>query len=254
MRPSPTRPGGPTPLFELRRVACAFGAHEALREVSLTIHPGESVALLGANGSGKSTLLRLLAGLAPPTGGEVLFEGTRLTPERLGDRAFSRLFRRRVAFLFQNPEGMLFCPTVAEEIRFAPLQLGLGEEEADRRLRDLSALLRLLPLEGRPSYALSGGEKKKIALAAILAPGPEVLLLDEPMNDLDPRSRRELRGLLERLRDSGKTLIAATHDLASAEGLFGRAILLSEDHRIAADGPLPPLLDDRALLERHNLV
>jgi cobalt/nickel transport system ATP-binding protein len=250
--PPPSCPSD-MPLFSMDEVAYAYDGIDALRRISFRIRPGESVALLGANGSGKSTVLRLLAGLVLPTEGEVRFSGTALTGATLKDPSFVVDFRRRVGFLFQNPETMLFCPTVTEEIRFAPLQLG-REATARTRTEELLALLRIRHLADRPPYAASGGEKKKIALAAILSADPEAILLDEPMNDLDPRSRREIRDLLLELKRGGRTLIAATHDFDSARGIFDRALLLSEDHRLAARGTLEELIADEALLRAHNLA
>ncbi len=243
-----------TPLFRLDRAGCRYGDHVALREVTLVVEPGESLALLGPNGCGKSTLLRMLAGLHPPDAGTCRFEGREVNRESLREGAFARRLHQRVGLLFQNPSDQLFCPSVEEEILFGPLQLGLGEEEARRRLEDCLELLHLGSLRERPPYALSGGERKRVALGAVLASNPSVLLLDEPFGELDPRGRRALRELLVRLHAAGKTLVAATHDLTLAEGLFHRGVVFREDHRMGADAPLEEILRDRERLEAWNLI
>jgi cobalt/nickel transport system ATP-binding protein len=230
------------------------GGPPALEGVSFAIAPGEAVCLLGANGCGKSTLLRLLDGLAFPTSGRIEAFGRPLLPATLADTAFSREFRRRTALLFQDPDVQLFSPTVLDEIAFGPLALGLSEPEVRARCRDLLALAGIEPLADRAPHTLSGGEKKKVAIAAALALDPAVLLLDEPFASLDPRSQVWLVELLQALRGRGKTIVAATHDLSVVEEVAERAIVLSEDHKIAADAPAERVLADAALLLRVNLV
>lgn len=243
-----------TPLFRLDRAGCRYGDHVALREVTLVVEPGESLALLGPNGCGKSTLLRMLAGLHPPDAGTCRFEGREVNRESLREGAFARRLHQRVGLLFQNPSDQLFCPSVEEEILFGPLQMGLPEGEALRRLEDCLRLLDLGDLRRRAPYALSGGEQKRVALAAVLACNPGTLLLDEPFGELDPRSRRALRDLLARLGRAGKTLVAATHDLSFGEGLFHRGVVFREDHRVGADAPLETILADSKRLEDWNLL
>jgi len=242
-------------VFELSDVSFSYGdGVPALAGVDLTIGPGERVALLGANGSGKSTLLRILGGLAQPSSGEVRAFGAPLTAELLQDEAQAQSFRRRVGIVFQNADAQLFSPTVREEIAFGPLHLGLAKGEALQRVDDMVCLLGLEALIERPPYKLSGGEQKKVALAAVLAIDPEVLLFDEPMGGLDPRTRQWLLEFLEALHEAGKTLILATHDLAELERLADRVVILGEDHRLAAAGPLGELLGDRELLLKVNLI
>lgn len=230
------------------------GEVTALDGVSFTVGPGEAVCLLGANGCGKSTLLRLLDGLAFPSSGRIEAWGRPLLPATLEDEAFAREFRRRVALVFQDPDVQLFSPTVEDEVAFGPLQLGLPPDEVRARTREALALLGVERLAPRPPHALSGGEKKKVALAAALAVDPAVLLLDEPFAGLDPRSQVALVHLLQALRARGKTVIAATHDLTIAEEIAERAIVFAEDHRLAADAPCDAVLRDTALLLRVNLV
>lgn len=243
------------PVFELVRVSYSYEQGvPALVDLDLTIDAGERVALLGANGSGKSTLLRILGGLTPPSGGEIRAFGAPLTTELLGGETRAQGFRRRVGIVFQNADAQLFSPTVRDEIAFGPLHLGLGQDEAQRRVADMVQLLGLEALLERPPYKLSGGEQKKVALAAVLAINPEVLLFDEPMGGLDPRTRQWLLEFLEALHRAGKTLILATHELAELDRLADRAVILGEDHRLAATGAMRELLEDRDLLLNVNLI
>jgi cobalt/nickel transport system ATP-binding protein len=243
------------PIFQLTNVTYRYGGEiVALDGVDLAVHGGESLMILGANGSGKSTLLRLLAGLIFADQGTVTAFGAPLTEERLEGADFRSTFRSRVGFLFQNPDIQLFSATVFEEIAFGPLQLGLGPDEARRRIEDLLGWLGIGGLRERSPLQLSGGEKKKVAIAAVLAMNPDVLLLDEPTAALDPRSRHwfmELAGELGRL---GKTVVTATHDLAFAERTGTRVMVVGEAHRIAAAGPPSKILADRDLLVGANLI
>jgi len=244
-----------TAVFELSNVSFSYGGGvPALTGVDLTIGEGERVALLGANGSGKSTLLRILGGLTQPSVGDVRAFGAPLNSELLQDEARAQAFRRRVGIVFQNADAQLFSPTVREEIAFGPLHLGLAKDQALQRVDDMVRLLGLEALVERPPYKLSGGEQKKVALAAVLAIDPEVLLFDEPTGGLDPRTRQWLLEFLQALHEAGKTLILATHDLAELERLADRVVILGEDHRIAAVGQLEEMLGDRDLLLRVNLI
>ena len=244
-----------TTVFELADVYFTYGGGvTALAGVDLTIDEGERVALLGANGSGKSTLLHLLGGLVQPTGGEIRAFGAPLTAELLRDEARAQAFRRRVGIVFQNADAQLFSPTVRDEIAFGPLHLGLGQGEAQQRVDDRVRLLGLESVVELAPYKLSGGEQKKVALAAVLAIDPDVLLIDEPMSGLDPRTRQWLLEFLEALHEAGKTLVVATHELAELERLADRVVILGEDHRLAAAGPVGGMLSDRALLLSVNLI
>jgi cobalt/nickel transport system ATP-binding protein len=225
-----------------------------LAEASVTVAPGESVVVVGANATGKSTLLHLLAGLVFPTGGAVEGFGTPLTEAALERGEFARSFRQRVGVLFQDTDAMLFNATVYDEIAFGPLQLDLPPEEVRRRVGEMMDLLGLRPIAQQPPHALSGGEKKKVAFAALLATSPEVLLLDEPTAGLDPRFQRWFVELALELRHLGKSLVTATHDLHIADEIGDRLIILGEDHRIAAAGPPRRILCDLDLLLSVNLV
>jgi len=221
---------------------------------SLTVEEGESLVVLGANASGKTTLLQLLGGLIFPNSGEVRAFGEPLTESALAKPEVNARFRQHVGILFQDADAMLFNPTVYDEIAFGPLQLDLPSDEVRRRADDMIALFGLAPIAEQPPHRLSGGERRKVALAAILAVSPEVLLLDEPTSGLDPRSQRWFVELVQELRGMGKTLVTTTHDLHVADEIAGRIIVLGEDHTIAAEGPRHEILTDLDLLLSVNLV
>ena len=219
--------GGPMNLFDLDAVTYRFNRIVALDGLSLSIPPGTRVGLLGANGSGKSTLLRLLDGLYFPDSGSVRFQGEPLTEARFADDEFAYGFRRRVGMVFQNPDVQLFNPTVFDEVAFGPLQLRWPGRRGPRP-RDGRSLerLRLAHLKDRVPQRLSGGEKKRVALASVLVMDPEVLLLDEPTDALDPRSQSQLIDLLIGWADGSKSVITATHDLGILEEIADRCFVL----------------------------
>lgn len=223
----------------------------ALRGVSFAVSAGERIALLGANGCGKSTLLKLLNALVFPTAGEIRAFGRALTDSALLDGAW---FRSRVGLVFQNSDAQLFSSSVREELAFGPLHLGLPVEEVERRIDDIARLLGIAGLLDRPPFRLSGGEKRKVAIACTLTLNPDVLLMDEPTSGLDPRSQQWLLETASRLAAAGKTLVTATHDLASVPILADRAVVIAEDHTLAADGPVGTVLADLRLLLSVNLI
>jgi cobalt/nickel transport system ATP-binding protein len=246
------------PIFELRNVSYTYlRQFEALRDVNLTINPGELVAIMGANGSGKSTLLSILNALTYPTSGEFHAFGTLVKEEAfdtLDENGFSRFFRKKVGFLFQNPDVQLFSSTVFDEIAFGPLQLDMPQEETRQRIDDVIAMLGIENLRDRAPHMLSGGEKKKVCIASILATNPDVLLLDEPTGGLDPRSQMWLIDLIQALARSGKTIITATHDLDIVEKISTRAIVVGEDHTIKVDRDSTAVMNDLELLMSANLI
>jgi cobalt/nickel transport system ATP-binding protein len=226
----------------------------ALAGASLTVAAGERVALLGANGCGKSTMLKLLAGLIEAERGTVHAFGTHLTESTLDDEQFARGFRARVGFVFQSSDAQLFSPTVRDEMAFGPLHLGFDRSEIERRVDDVLALLDITELADRAPYQLSGGEKKRVAIASVLVTNPDVLLFDEPTAALDPRTQQWLLDLVVELHRAGKTIVCATHDLASLDQVADRCFVFSEAHRIVACGSPAEILADRPLLEATNLV
>ena len=226
----------------------------ALSGVSLSIFEGEKFAVIGSNGSGKSTLLQVMNGLIYPRSGRVFFRGKEVSEESLRKKAFLRSFRSSVGYVFQDSDVHLFCPSVLDELMFGPLQLGLSEDEAHERVRGVMAMLEISHLQDRPSYMLSGGEKKKVVIGSILTMNPRVLLLDEPMSGLDPRTRSFLIELMILLNEAGKTLVIATHDLSFVSEMQCRVAVLSEDHRIEKIGTADEILHDEELLLKVNLI
>ena len=242
-------------IFETKSLDYDYpGNIPALRQLSLSIGPGELVALLGANGSGKSTLLKLMDGLIFPTGGQMLAFGKHLSEKALKDAQFVREFRRRVGLVFQDSDVQLFCPTVWDEVTFGPLQLGISKDEVVSRASEALKLLNIDHLRERPPYRLSGGEKKKVALASVLSLQPQVLLLDEPTNGLDPWSQGSLIDFLLRWADKDKCMVFSTQDLDIVEEVATRVIVLGNDHGIVADGEPEKFLSDPDFLLKTNLV
>ena len=219
-------------LIELDNITFAYDSGEApvLRELSLSVEAGECLALRGGNGAGKTTLLRVLNGLSFPQSGVYRFDGTQIDAAWLKKQKNAKSFHKRVGYLFQNPEVMLFNATVREEIAFGHRQLGLPRGETEARVRDCMALFGLEPLADKAPYHLSGGQKKQTALAAVLALNPEVLVLDEPLAGLDERTRERLIALLTELKAAGKTLILATHDAALCRALSARVLELKPEY------------------------
>jgi len=226
----------------------------ALDHVSLTVRPGETVAILGSNGSGKSTLLKILDGLYFPNSGSITAFGQLLTEERLREDQFNFDFRSRVGFVFQDSDAQLFMPSVWDEIAFGPLQLGIDRDAVVNRVESALAALQIEKLRDRPPHQLSGGEKKRVALASVLSLSPEVWILDEPSAGLDPRSAAWLKGFILAQAKMGKTVIVSTHDLALVEATAGRLYVLDEMHKIIAEGNPAEILSDRSILLKANLI
>ena len=241
--------------FSLKGVSFDYQAGmPALSQISFDIARGEKVALLGANGSGKSTLLKVLNGLEFPSRGALTCFGDAISETALKDEDYACRFRRRVGFVFQNSDSQLFCSTVRAELAFGPLHLRLPPTEIETRVAEVASMLEITQLLERAPFRLSGGEKKKVALASILVINPDVILLDEPTNNLDPRSQRWLIDILLKLNEAGKTIVSATHDLDVANEISDRAVVLTEDHGLAAIGPTRDILHDTNLLTSVNLI
>lgn len=242
-------------LFHLQGVGFTYGRGiEIFRNLNLKIDKGESVCLLGANGSGKSTLLKILCGLVFPDEGRFEAFGQEINEEVMENDRIAQEFHRRVGFIFQNSDSQLFTTRVWDEIAFGPMQLALSRSEVKQRVDDVIQMLNLEELKGRSPYLLSGGEKKKVAVASVLVLNPEVLILDEPTNGLDPRTQRWLIDLLLELNRRGCTIITSTHNLELAHALSQRALVLSEQHQLVYDGPTSEALGNRNLLQKVNLI
>src|SRR3954471_22489012 len=226
----------------------------ALDEVSLSVHRGEKIALLGANGCGKSTLLKVLDGLVFPDSGTFRAFGSEVTEDRLEDEQFNQGFRSRVGFVFQNADAQVFSPTVREEVAFGPLNMAMDRDQVDARVADTLAMLDITELADRAPYQLSGGQKKRVAIASLLVMNPDVLLFDEPTAALDPRTQQWLIELIVELNRAGKTIVLATHDLETIDVLADRCLVFGEDHKIADGGTPHEILADRDLMLSVNLI
>ena len=222
---------------------CYSDGTRALTEVSFRVANGESVAVIGENGAGKSTLLLHLNGSLKPSSGRIEVAGLELNKKNLNS------IRSRVGMVFQNPDDQLFMPTVYDDVAFGPLNMGLTGDEVIKCVESALAKVGLLQLKEKAPFRLSGGEKKKIAIATVLSMSPDILVFDEPAANLDPRGRRSLITLLKNL---GQTRIIASHDLDLVLELCKRTIVLHQG-RIVADGKTSDLLADRELLERCSL-
>jgi cobalt/nickel transport system ATP-binding protein len=246
------------PIIDLRNITYSYvGKIDALKGISLKVEAGEQVSIMGANGSGKSTLLAIMDGLVFPTTGEYYAFGQKVTEDAfdsIKDNPFRTYFRKKVGFVFQNSDVQLFSSTVYEEIAFGPLQMDLSADEVKSRVEDVIKMMDIAKLRDRAPHTLSGGEKKKVCIASVLATNPDVLLLDEPTAGLDPRTQLWLIELLQELAEAGKTVVTATHDLDIIEQISNRAVVMGEDHTIKVDRKTTEVLSDLELLLATNLI
>ncbi|MDQ6788937.1 MAG: energy-coupling factor ABC transporter ATP-binding protein [Acidobacteriota bacterium] len=240
-------------VFEVSNVTFRYNDVVALNDLSVSIEQNKRIAILGANGSGKSTFLRLLDALYFPDKGTISAFGEQLTEEAFQDEEFAFNFRRRVAFVFQNPDVQLFNPTVFDEIAFAPLQLRWSKDEIKKRVGETMEMMEISHLKDRSPHRLSGGEKKRVALASVLILDPQVLLLDEPTAALDPKSQGRVVDFLVGWSGAAKTIITATHDLDIVEDISDYCFVF-QNGRIAGAGTPAEILSDNALLENTNLI
>jgi cobalt/nickel transport system ATP-binding protein len=232
------------PIVEVRGLAHRYpDGTPALRGVDLRIPTGESIAVVGANGAGKSTLLQHLNGLLIPSAGAVYIAGLPMIRANLAQ------VRRRVGFVFQDADDQLFMPTVYDDVAFGPFNLGLTGTEVRSRVHDALESVGAAHLATRAPYRLSGGEKRAVAIAGVLAMQPSILVLDEPSSGLDPAGRRRLIGLLQSLE---QTRVIATHDLDLVLDVCPRVVVMHEG-RVLADGSPGDLFTDRDLLQRCHL-
>ena len=209
-----------------------------LRGVSLTVEESEVLGIVGGTGSGKSTLVQHMNLLLPPTSGEVLVDGVNAAEMRKSE------LRRRVGLAFQFPEQGLFAPTVEEDVAFAPRQLRLGEKEVRDRVDEALALLGVGHLRHRSPHTLSGGEQRRVALAGVLAMGPEVLVLDEPTAGLDPAAREILLGVIRDLRDRGTSVVLVSHDLDEVSEVADRVCVMESGEVRAIGEPAEVFYSD----------
>jgi cobalt/nickel transport system ATP-binding protein len=242
-------------LFKLSNLTYSYDNRlTALKDINLSVEPGECLAILGSNGSGKSTLLKLLDGLYFPTRGTISAFGVPLNEEVFKDEGFNAQFRQRVGLVFQDSDVQLFLASVWDEIAFAPLQLGLGKEEVIERVNAALIELDIEKLRERPPYHLSVGEKKRVALASVLSLSPQIWLMDEPSAGLDPRSTRWLKKFLLKQVQDKKTVVLATHDIQLAASIANRTYVLDENHQILIEGEMKEILSNKSVLEAANLI
>ncbi len=200
-------------IIELRNVSFKYekGAEPVFTDLNLKVEEGTCLAVTGDNGSGKTMLFRIINGLSFPDKGEYLYKGATTNEAYLKDNACSKRLHKEIGYLFQNPDTMLFNSSVYDEVAFGPRQMGLKDEEVDERVKDCLKLFGIEDLAGKVPYHLSGGQKKWVALASVIALNPEVLVLDEPFAGLDSKKEAWLLDFLKELKEAGKTLIIATH-------------------------------------------
>ncbi|MFD6417391.1 energy-coupling factor ABC transporter ATP-binding protein [Streptomyces sp. NPDC060194] len=240
---APAASGG-APSLEVAGLAYAYpDGHQALFGVDLRVERGERVALLGPNGAGKTTLVLHLNGILEAGAGSVRVAGLPVGREHMAE------IRRRVGIVFQDPDDQLFMPTVREDVAFGPAAAGLKGAELEARVVEALEQVGMAEFAARPPHHLSFGQRRRVAVATVLAMRPEILVLDEPSSNLDPASRRELADILRAL---DVTVLMVTHDLPYALELCPRALVLS-DGVIAADGPTGELLSDAGLMATHRL-
>ncbi|MEU8523268.1 ABC transporter ATP-binding protein [Streptomyces sp. NBC_01216] len=242
--PSTASPGSVPPSLEVRGLAYAYpDGHQALFGVDLTVGRGERVALLGPNGAGKTTLVLHLNGILTGGAGTVAVAGLPVEKRNLAE------IRRRVGIVFQDPDDQLFMPTVREDVAFGPAAAGVRGAALESAVRTALERVGMAEYADRPPHHLSFGQRRRVAVATVLAMEPEILVLDEPSSNLDPASRRELADVL---RSLDVTVLMVTHDLPYALELCPRSVILS-DGVIAGDGRTPDVLGDAALMARHRL-
>lgn len=233
-----------TPVLAVEGLAYAYpDGHQALFGVDMRIEAGERVALLGPNGAGKTTLVLHLNGIHLAGRGSVRVAGTMVEKSSLAE------IRRRVGLVFQDPDDQLFMPTVRDDVAFGPANLGLRGDELDHRVHDALAAVGMTDVADRAPHHLSFGQRRRVAVATVLAMRPDVLVLDEPSSNLDPASRRELAEILVGLE---QTILLVTHDLPYALELCPRSLVMNEG-TIVADGPTADILGDAALMAANRL-
>ena len=217
-------------IIELSDITFAYGEEETpvFQHFSFSLEEGKCVTVEGENGAGKTTLFRILNGLSFPQKGKYLFQGQEINRKYLKDNVNAKLFHKDMGYLFQNPDVMLFNATVYDEVAFGPRQMDLSEEEIKSRTEDCMKLFGIEELTDKAPYHLSGGQKKKVALAAVMALNPKVLILDEPFAGLDEKSQQNLMSFLTELKAAGKTILIATHNSQLREFLADDSLALGK--------------------------
>jgi cobalt/nickel transport system ATP-binding protein len=230
-----------------------YGKIPALSNINLSIGKGEMFSVIGLNGCGKTTLLNIINALVYPDSGEILYHGMPVTEKSVKGETGMRI-RSTMGYIFQNPDIQLFCPTVLDELMFGPLQINMSPDEATERAEQTMSYLGISNLKDRSVTMLSGGEKKKVAIASVLTMNPDVLLVDEPLSGLDPKAQTFFIELLFELNHAGKTIIFATHHLDLIDHLQPRVAVISAGHTIEKTGSASEILNDREFLISVNLI
>jgi cobalt/nickel transport system ATP-binding protein len=242
-------PTNTTAMLEARKVQYAYAdGPKALKDIDVAVNGGKKIALVGPNGAGKSTLMLMFNGTLRPTSGEVLFKGT---PLKYSSSAL-REIRRRVGMVFQNPDDQIFAPTVYQDVAFGPVNLGFPREKVDRYVDYALSYVGMSGYERRPPHHLSGGEKKRVAIAGVLAMEPEVMILDEPTSNLDPASAEEMMEMLDELNCGGKTIIISTHDVELAYRWADEVILMGGGMLLKVGSP-SQVFDNPEMVSRARL-
>lgn len=218
-------------ILQVKDLSFSYEEQPILKHISVCVHRGERIAVMGSNGAGKSTFFLNLNGVLQPDKGEILFEG-----ETVGKKDFKKL-RERVGFVFQDADSQIIAFNVRAEISFGPMNMGLEKSEVQRRVDNAVDYMSLEALQKRAPHYLSGGEKKRVSIADILAMEPEVLIFDEPMAALDPVNAKRVKEILESLHKEGKTLLVATHDVDFAYGFADRILVMSEGSLLFSGTP-----------------
>lgn len=233
-------------ILQVKGLSFAYEEKNVLEDISLSVHRGEKIAVMGSNGAGKSTFFLNLNGVLTPSNGEILLEGKKIgKKERI-------LLRQKVGFVFQDADSQIVASNVRAEISFGPMNLGLLKEEVKERVAEAVSYLELSELLDRPPHYLSGGEKKRVSIADILAMKPDILIFDEPMAALDPVNAEHVEQILNRLHEEGKTLLIATHDVDFAYRFADRLLVFAEG-RLLADGTPMELFHNEEILKRAHL-
>ena len=236
-------------MLEVKNIKYSYNKdYQALKGVSLKIDRGDMAALLGKNGAGKSTLFLHLNGIYQPDEGKVFIEGEELKY----DKKSLLKFRQKVGIVFQNPDDQIFAPTVEEDVAFGPLNLGLSMEEVQDRVEDALQRVGMSGYEKKAPHHLSGGQKKRVAIAGILAMKPEIMVLDEPTAGLDPQGVTDLVKLLKELNEEGITILISTHEVNLVPDYANKAFVLV-DGNLVAEGTPKEIFSQPNILEQANL-
>lgn len=219
-------------MIKLENINFKYDETLILKDINLEVEKGECLFLMGDNGSGKTTLLKILNGLLIPTSGKYYFDDKLVDEKYLKDNVLSKTFHQKIGYVFQNSDAQLFNSSVYEEIAFGPSQMNLNQEEIEKRTNDILDLLNINELKDRSPYLLSGGEKKKVAIGAVLASNPDILIFDEPLANLDKKNEEWLINFLIELKNNHKTMIITTHDRNFALKISDRTLELNEFHTL----------------------